>query len=128
MRVTPIYSEVIVRKENADALATLLDKIAYPAGSPAPLPLVLDIALYAEERLAAEGIEPEDRVGCTCWFCDERSEEDTAEVSFVPYVGIERIEDGWALYQAGHTGIREGAARIFAFGLSAGASLARQAA
>lgn len=122
MSLVPLYSEVIVRKENAAALETLLAKIAYPAGKPPSVALVLDVALYAEERLVAQGIEPEARVGCSLWFRDKGPGPRAKKARAVPCVGVERTPEGWALYQAGHSEVRPGERGVFGFGYSLQAS------
>lgn len=123
MRVTPIYDDVPIRADNAANLDALLKRVSYPAGCEAPsAALVIELALYAEERLVAEGIRPENRPGCTLHYKEPAPEPCSSEPPTVAYVGIERMAEGWAVYQAGRASARPGASGSFGFGYPMAAS------
>lgn len=123
MRVIPLHSEVTIHPDNAADLDALLKRIAYPAGCEGPsAALVIEVATYAEERLVAAGIRPENREGCTLLFKDHAPEHGSEEPTTVPFVGIERMGEGWAVYQAGRTRVRPGDAGSFGFGFPFAAS------
>lgn len=123
MRVIPLHSEVLIHSDNAADLDALLKRIAYPSANEAPSPaLVIELATYAEERLVALGIRPENREGCTLHYKEPAPEPCSSEPPTVAFVGIERMADGWAVYQAGQTRARPGASGSFGFGFPFNAS------
>lgn len=128
MRATPIHSDIPIRADNAAGLDALLKRIAEPAGCEAPsTALVIELALYAEERLVAEGIHPDNRAGCTVLFHEHGPEAGEGPLT-APYIGIERLDDGtWAVTQAGQRRTRPGEQGSFGFGYPARASADRLA-